>query len=62
MRNGKPVIVMIEVANFERMLKTLNLLRLLGPAEEDIHAGRTQPLERFMSEFYSANPEESPES
>jgi prevent-host-death family protein len=55
MRNGKPAIVMIDVANFERMLKTLNLVRLLGPAEEDIHAGRTQPLEEFMSEFYRAN-------
>jgi prevent-host-death family protein len=52
---GKPVAVLLDVATFERLVRTINLVRLLAPAEEDIHAGRIQPLEEFMSEFCRAN-------
>jgi prevent-host-death family protein len=52
---GKPVAVLLDVATFERLVRTINLVRLLAPAEEDILAGRTTPLEEFMSEFCSAN-------
>jgi prevent-host-death family protein len=54
MRKGKPAAVLLDVAAFERMLRTLNLVRLLAPAEEDLIAGRTTPLDEFMSEFYRA--------
>jgi prevent-host-death family protein len=54
-RKGKPAAVLLDVAAFERMLRTLNLVRLLAPAEEDLIAGRTTPLDEFMSELYRAN-------
>jgi prevent-host-death family protein len=50
-RNGKPAAVLLDVAAFERMVHTLNLVRLLGPAEEDLLAGRVTPLDEFMGEF-----------
>jgi prevent-host-death family protein len=53
--NGKPTAVLLDVAAFERMVHTLNLVRLLGPAEEDLLAGRVTPLDEFMSEFCRAN-------
>lgn len=53
--HGKPAAVLLDVATFERMLRTLNLVRLIGPAEEDVLAGRTRPLDEFMSEFYCEN-------
>jgi prevent-host-death family protein len=54
-RNGKPAAVLMDVAAFESMLKTLNLVRLVGPAEEDLLAGRVTPIDEFMSEFCRAN-------
>ena len=54
-KDGKPAAVLLDVATFERMLRTLNLVRLVAPAEEDLLAGRTVPLDEFMSEFYRAN-------
>ena len=53
--NGKPAAVLLDVAVFERWLRVLNLVKLLAPAEEDILAGRTQPLDDFMKEFCLAN-------
>src|SRR6266567_4003836 len=53
--NGKPAAVILDVATFERMVRALNLARLIGPAEEDMIAGRTQPLDEFMKEFERAN-------
>ncbi len=52
---GKPAAVVLDVATFERMVKTINLVRLVAPAEEDILAGRTRPLDEFMSEFCRDN-------
>jgi len=52
---GKPAAVMLDVVTFERIVKTINLVRLVGPAEEDILAGRTRPLDEFMSEFCRDN-------
>jgi len=53
--DGKPAVVLLDVAVFERMLRTLNLVRLVGPAEEAVIAGRTKPLEQVMKEFNLAN-------
>jgi PHD/YefM family antitoxin component YafN of YafNO toxin-antitoxin module len=52
---GKPAVVMLDAKVFEHMLRTLNLARLMGPAEEDLRAGRTKPLDQFMREFCLAN-------
>ena len=52
---GKPAAVLLDVVVFEHMLRTLNLVRLVAPGEEDILAGRTRSLDDFMSEFYLAN-------
>jgi prevent-host-death family protein len=53
--DGKPAAVLLDVGVFERWMRTLNLVKLLAPAEEDILAGRTQPLDEFMKEFCLAN-------
>lgn len=53
--DGKPAVVLLEVKTFERLLRTLNLARLVGPSEEDVLAGRTRPIDEFMSEFFRAN-------
>ena len=53
--DGKPAVVLLEVGTFERLLRTPNLVRLVGPAEEDILAGRTRPFDDFMKEFCDAN-------
>jgi prevent-host-death family protein len=52
---GKPAAVVLDVVTFERMLRALNLIRLVAPAEEDVLAGRTKSLDQFMKEFYLAN-------
>src|SRR5215471_6344202 len=52
---GKPAVVLLDVAVFERLLRTLNLARLVAPAEEDVLAGRTKPLGQFIKEFCLAN-------
>jgi prevent-host-death family protein len=53
--DGKPGAVMLPVEAFERLIHTINLARLLGEAQEDIRAGRTQPLDEWMKEFERAN-------
>lgn len=55
MVDGKPAAVLLDVTVFERWLRTLNLVRLVAPAEEDLLAGRYQSLDEFMKEFCLAN-------
>jgi prevent-host-death family protein len=53
--DGKPGAVMLPVEAFERLIHTVNLARLLAEGQEDLRAGRTQPLEEWMKEFERAN-------
>lgn len=52
-RNGKPDLVILDAASYERELKTANLVELLAEGEADIKAGRTQPIEEFFKDLCS---------
>lgn len=49
--NGKPDVVLLDAAVFERTLKTLNLGVLLAEAEVDVNAGNTRLARNFLKEF-----------
>lgn len=53
-KNGKPDIVVMDAAAYERQLKSANLAQLLAEGEADIKTGRTQPYEEFIKEFRRA--------
>ena len=48
---GKPDLVLLDVATFERRLKVANLARLLAEGEADVREGRTRPADDFLSEL-----------
>ncbi len=48
---GKPDVIVLEAAAFERRLKLVNLAHLLAEAEADVQAGRTRPADEFLSEL-----------
>lgn len=52
--NGKPDVVMLDAAVFEKKLKALNLSQLLAPAEEDIRYGRIRSARTFLKPFKHA--------
>ena len=52
--NGKPDAVLIDVATYERKLKSLNLVGLLAEGEEDIRRGRTLSASTFLKDFKRA--------
>ncbi len=49
--NGRPDVVLLDAATFERRLSALNLAPLLAEAEEDIRRGRTRPAKAFLKEL-----------
>ena len=49
--NGRPDVVLLDVAVFERKLKALNLAELLAEGETDIKAGRVRPARAFLRAF-----------
>ncbi len=49
--NGKPDVVLLDAAVFERTLKTANLGRLLAEAENEVKEGTTRPARDFLKEF-----------
>jgi len=51
---GKPDIVMLDAATYERRLKSANLASLLLQAEADIRAGRVRPAAEFFPELIGA--------
>lgn len=50
---GKPEVVMLKAAEYERLVHTLNLARLLAEGEASIRAGKTRPAEEFFEELLS---------
>ena len=48
---GKPDVIVLDAAVFERRLKLVNLAHLLAEAAADLRAGRTRPVEEFFSEL-----------
>ena len=49
--NGKPDVVLLDAAIFERTVKTLNLSTLLLTAKEDMKKGRSRPAKEFLKEL-----------
>ncbi|MEE8167627.1 MAG: type II toxin-antitoxin system Phd/YefM family antitoxin [Candidatus Hydrothermarchaeales archaeon] len=49
--NGKPDVVLLDAAVFEKKLKALNLGVLLAEAEADVKEGRTRPARDFLKEL-----------
>lgn len=49
--NGKPDVVLLDVATFERKLKTLNLGILLAEADEEVKKGHLRSAREFLKEF-----------
>ena len=49
--NGKPDAVLLDVAVFEKKLRSLNLGVLLAEAENDAREGHTRDARDFMKEF-----------
>lgn len=49
--NGRPDVVLLDAAVFERKLKALNLAELLAEGERDIKAGRVRPARAFLRAF-----------
>jgi prevent-host-death family protein len=52
--NGKPDVVLLDAAVFEKKLKALNLSQLLGEAEEDVRSGRIRSARAFLKSFKHA--------
>jgi len=52
---GKPAAVLVDVATFERMVKTLNMARLLLQGEVSLNTEGSVPLEVAMRELYRVN-------
>ncbi len=49
--NGKPDVVLLDAALFEKELKTANLAMLLSEAELEVLKGRIRPARNFLKEF-----------
>lgn len=49
--NGRPDVVLLDAATFERRLSALNLAPLLAEAAEDVRRGRTRPAKVFLKEL-----------
>ncbi len=48
---GKPAAVVMDVATYEKKLKTLNFALLVAHAEAQLRAGMGRPAEEFFEEF-----------
>ena len=48
---GKPDVVILDAAAYERRLKIANLAQLLMEGEADVRAGRVRPAEDFFDEL-----------
>jgi len=48
---GKPDVVVLSAADFERRLKLTNLALLIAEAEADVAAGRIRSAREFFAEF-----------
>jgi antitoxin YefM len=51
---GKPAVVILDAALYERQLRTLNLAHLLAEAEAEVQAKKTRPVQEFLSELSRA--------
>ena len=52
--NGKPDVVLVDAAMFDRKLRALNLAALLATGEADVRRGRTKPARRVFAELKRA--------
>ena len=52
--NGRPDVVLMDSAAFEKTLKALNMAALLAEGEADVRSGRTRSARDFLKEFRHA--------
>lgn len=52
--NGRANAVLMDTKTYEKHLQAGNMARLLAPAEQDVAAGRTRPMQSFLKEFKRA--------
>jgi len=52
--NGRPDVVLVDSAVFEKTLKALNMAVLLAEGETDVRSGRTRPAKQFLKELKHA--------
>ncbi len=52
--NGRADSVIIDVEVYEKLLKAMNLARLLSEAEAQVAAGQTRSARKFLKEFKNA--------
>ncbi len=57
--DGKPNVVILDAATYERRLKAVNLARLLAEGEASIQAGGTRPAEEVFEELLRGHKEVS---
>jgi prevent-host-death family protein len=50
-KKGKPSVVVMDVASYQKQLHLLNLSRLLNEAEAELRAGKGRPIEEFFAEL-----------
>lgn len=49
--DGKPDVVIMDVAAYEQQLHNMNLARMLAEAEAEVREGKARPLEDFLREL-----------
>jgi prevent-host-death family protein len=54
--DGKPAVVMLPAAEYERLVHTLNLARLLMEGEASIREGKTRPMEEVFRDLLKEKP------
>jgi prevent-host-death family protein len=52
--NGRADSVLLNVRQYERLIKAANMANLLAEAEADIEKGKTRPAKSFINEFKHA--------
>jgi prevent-host-death family protein len=51
---GQPPVVLLDEDTYDSYIHLINLNRLINEGMEDVRAGRTRPLEKFLREFAHA--------
>jgi prevent-host-death family protein len=55
-KEGKPHVVILDAATYEKELHSVTLAKLLAEGEADIRAGRVRPAKEFLGELNVAKP------
>ena len=53
--NGKPEAVLLDPHEYQKMVSSFNMLKMLIPAEEEINAGKIKEAKTFFKDFRHEN-------